>query len=161
MTLSPITELSLFGTCLLCGAVIGVLFDLFRVPRRVFRPTPTLTVLSDLGFFAAAGVLTVLTLFHANGGVLRGFELVALLFGFLGYLLTLSGFLLPALVFLLRLVLNLTKKFLFFVTFPLRICKRPAIILCVSFRRFLHRRGRTIKSIKKRFSRTLLLLKKT
>ena len=161
MTLSPVAELSLFGTCLLCGIAIGVLFDLFRIPRRVFSLTPTLTLLSDLGFCIAAGLLTVFTLFRANGGVLRGFEVVAILAGFIGYLLTLSRLLLPLLVFLVRIVLTAIKNFLFFVTFPLRICKRPAIILCVSFRRFLHRRKRHFKSVGSRFRRTLLLMKKT
>ena len=116
MTLSPLAELSLFGTCLLCGGMIGLLFDLFRVPRRIFPPSPTLTVVTDLCFFTASALLTAVTLFHANGGVLRGFELFGLLLGFLGYLLTLSKLLLPCLVFLLRFLLFLLKKFLFFIT---------------------------------------------
>lgn len=161
MELSPVTELRLFGICLLCGTVLGLLFDLFRVPRRLFKTGAKLTLFQDLLYFLLAGGLTVYTLFSANSGILRGFELIGIVLGFAGYQLLLSKMLLPFLVKVTAILFWLVKKILFFVTFPLRICAKPVIIVSVSLRHFLRRKRRKLSGFKTRFSRTLLFLKKT
>lgn len=161
MELSPVTELRLFGICLLCGAVLGFLFDLFRIPRRLYRVGVGWTLVWDLLYFAVAGGLTVYTLFSANAGVLRGYELIALLLGFSGYQFLLSRYLLPFLIKSAAVFLWLAKKILFFVTFPLRICAKPVIIISVSLRHFLRRKRRKLSGIRSRLSRTLLFMKKT
>ncbi len=161
MELSPLNELRLFGCCLLCGTILGLLFDLFRIPRRLYRINDGWTLVQDLLYFMLAGGLTIYTLFTTNAGVLRGFELVALGLGFLGYQFFLSRWLLPLLVKTAKILLWLAKKILFFVFFPLRICVKPVIIISVSLRHFLHRSRRKLSEAKIRLARTLLFMKKT
>lgn len=161
MELSPATELRLFLICLLCGMVLGLLFDLFRVPRRLFATGIKLTLAQDLLYFFIAGGLTVYTLMSANSGILRGYEVLALFLGFLVYILLLSRVFLPILVKITGFFLWLAKKILFFLTFPLRIFAKPVIIMSVSLRHFLRKRRRTWSVCRTRLSRALLFLKKT
>ncbi|MBQ1936016.1 MAG: spore cortex biosynthesis protein YabQ [Clostridia bacterium] len=160
MTLSPINELRLFFICLLCGGSLGLLFDLFRIPRRLYQVGYGWTFFQDILYFLTAGGLTVYTLFHANAGVLRGFELFALLLGVFLYLFCLSRLLLPLLIKVASLLIWLVKKILFFTLFPLHICAKPVIIISVSLRQLLRRFRRRMSGFKARLARILLFMKK-
>jgi len=161
LTTSPIHELWLFFICFLCGGSLGLLFDLFRIPRRLYQVGYGWTFFQDILYFLVAGGLTAYTLFHANAGVLRGFEIFALLMGIVLYLFCLSRFLLPLLMKASALLIWLAKKILFFVLFPLHICAKPVIIISVSLRQLLRRNRRRASGLKTRLARTLLFMKKT
>lgn len=161
MELSPLIELHLFFICFLCGISLGLLFDLFRIPRRLFSVSSHLTHILDLLYFMTAAGLTAWILLSENSGILRGYEIIALGLGIFFYLLCLSRFLLPFLVRLTAVMLFLIKKFLFFITFPLRIFAKPVIIISINLRRFFRKNKKSVAVIKKRFSHAWLFLKKT
>lgn len=70
-----------FFMIVLCGAVLGTLFDLLRVARGHYRPNAWLAAAADLLFWAVATVALSGGLFYGNWGDRRFYVIVALLLG--------------------------------------------------------------------------------
>lgn len=70
-----------FFMIILCGAVLGLLFDLLRVARGHFRPNRLVSAAADLLFWGVATVALSGALFYGNWGEVRFYVLVALLLG--------------------------------------------------------------------------------
>jgi spore cortex biosynthesis protein YabQ len=66
---------------ILCGAVLGLLFDLLRVVRGYYRPAWILSAISDLLFWTVATVALSGALFFGNWGEFRLYVLIGLLAG--------------------------------------------------------------------------------
>ena len=73
-----------------CGLKIGLLCDLARALRRLFRPGPALSLFMALLFGTAAAGLLAGSLLRALSGELRLYALMGALAGFLLYGATLS-----------------------------------------------------------------------
>ena len=67
-------------SCLYCGALIGILFDLFRLLHLPFRSRLPHALLDGL-FYACAGAMAALGLLYINGGVPRAYALFGVLLG--------------------------------------------------------------------------------
>ncbi|HWH68489.1 MAG TPA: spore cortex biosynthesis protein YabQ [Candidatus Sulfotelmatobacter sp.] len=65
----------------LCGAVLGTLFDLLRVARGHYRPNLVLAAAADLLFWGVATLALSSALFYGNWGEIRFYVVVALLMG--------------------------------------------------------------------------------
>lgn len=136
-----------FGLVFLCGAAVGVLFDIFRILRREVGAGARLTNVLDALFWVLAAILSSLWLYTVNDGELRWFEFLALAAGAGIYFAIIS----PALVFVVRWVIGIIKKVVLFVIKVLllparavfRLLHRTFIIICVplkSIKRFIKRR---------------------
>ncbi len=64
-------ELAVMGYAALFGVAVGVLYDLFRVLRLLFRPTVAAVFVEDLLFFSITALLMSIFLFTFHSGVLR------------------------------------------------------------------------------------------
>ncbi len=73
-----------------CGLKIGLVYDLLRALRRLFRPGLPLSLFMDLTFGAASAALLADSLMRALSGELRLYALMGALAGFLLYGATLS-----------------------------------------------------------------------
>ncbi|HWI62659.1 MAG TPA: spore cortex biosynthesis protein YabQ [Symbiobacteriaceae bacterium] len=70
-----------FFMIVLCGAVLGTLFDLLRVARGHYRPNAWLAAAADLLFWAVATFALASALFWGNWGDVRFYVVIALLIG--------------------------------------------------------------------------------
>lgn len=70
-----------FFMIVLCGAVLGLLFDLLRVMRGHYRPNAWVGGAADLLFWGAATAAISSGLFYGNWGELRLYVLVGVLLG--------------------------------------------------------------------------------
>ncbi|HYG60921.1 MAG TPA: spore cortex biosynthesis protein YabQ [Symbiobacteriaceae bacterium] len=70
-----------FFTLLLCGAVLGLLFDLLRVARGHYRPNALVAAAVDLLFWGVATLAFSSALFYGNWGEIRFYVVVALSLG--------------------------------------------------------------------------------
>lgn len=70
-----------FFVIVLCGAALGLLFDLLRAARGHYEPNRWVAALADLLFWAVATVALSGALFFGNWGELRFYVAVALLAG--------------------------------------------------------------------------------
>ena len=103
------------------GIIIGLLFDIFRVIRKVFRASDKTTFFEDLIFIILSGFLVVYGIIKINGGEVRFYLFLGIMFGILIYILTISN--LCAIILyeflkickkILKIPYNFIKNFVFF-----------------------------------------------
>ncbi len=82
---SSLSQPYILAAFIYAGIIVGVLYSLFRIPRRLIA-NKAAAVVSDLLFVAAASAVTVFVLYKAADIVLRGYYLIGLGIGFLLYM---------------------------------------------------------------------------
>lgn len=92
-------DLKVFFLCMLCTAITGFVFDLFRALRRAMKTGAKMTAFEDALFCAVAFYLFTKTVDLSNNGELRWFEFAGMFFGISMYFLWVSKF---ALMFLTK-----------------------------------------------------------
>lgn len=78
-------QLTVVGWTLLCGAGLGLLFDIWRACRAVLHPGRLATSLGDLLFWFLSAATVATVLLSANHGELRGWYLLSSALGFTAY----------------------------------------------------------------------------
>ena len=76
-----LAELPLLLGCLWCGSVLGIAYDLLRLPR--LRGGRLITAICDFVFGALFFFLTAATLFYCDSGRLRAYSIPVILLAFL------------------------------------------------------------------------------
>lgn len=115
-----------FFAVVLCGAVLGLLFDLLRAVRYHYRPNRWLGALSDLLFWAVATAALSGALFYGNWGEIRFYVLVGILLG-LGLYYWLAS---PVILHVAGLIIALLEWFVnFCITLVLRLVWAPLMAL--------------------------------
>lgn len=104
MDLLLIDQARVFGATILTGALLGVLFDLYRVLRGVMRPRGYVTAATDLLYWIVATAVTVLALLLCNWLELRLYVFLGLVSGAAAYYRLLSRRAIFLLIRLLRLI---------------------------------------------------------
>lgn len=77
----PLEQAQLFFAMAATGIVIGVLYDVFRLLRKMFGMGRFFTALMDLIFWLCATVIAGLSILFFAGGELRAFLLLGMLLG--------------------------------------------------------------------------------
>lgn len=86
-------QVSIFGWSILTGAVLGVLFDLFRGLR--WEGIKDIWVyIQDVVFWIVTALIIIVSAFLMNQGEIRGYMLIGYLLGAGFYLLTISKYIL-------------------------------------------------------------------
>jgi len=143
----------IFLYMVLCGGICGVIFDLFRIIRKLFTPGAFIVFIFDIAFYAlsAAGFFCFALLF--NSGELRAFEFIGLAIGLTLYFLTLSYIIRKIILAFIRL-LALVFRFLYRLTIPpIIFMYKPVRILAAKNKTFLKKliiyiSGKAEKSVK-------------
>ena len=63
------------------GIVIGILFDFFRISRRVVKTGDLMTYIEDLIFWILTGSIILYSIFVFNNGEIRLFMFLAIIIG--------------------------------------------------------------------------------
>lgn len=75
-----------FFVTILCGAVLGLLFDVLRVVRAHYRPNMLATSAADMLFWGVATLALSSGMFYANWAELRFYVVVGIVLGIALYL---------------------------------------------------------------------------
>lgn len=86
------------------GAVLSVLYDLFRIVRILTRARRGFTAFLDVLYFLLCGVFTFAFIMAANGGQVRGYVFLGELLGWVVYHLTLGNLFVRLLLLVLKVV---------------------------------------------------------
>ena len=62
------------------GAIIGVIFDFFRVIRKTFKVPDYITFIQDILFFILSGIIIIYGIIILNNGEIRLFLFLAIFF---------------------------------------------------------------------------------
>lgn len=96
MEVSFVNEAVVFLITLAGGMVIGVVFDIYRIIKDGTYKSVIVYTLSDIIVWIVLSILAFETVFIANNAVVRWFEIVALLVGYILYTVTISKYFLKA-----------------------------------------------------------------
>lgn len=107
----------LFLVFIINGIVIGLLFDFFRISRKVFNTNDMMTYIEDILFWILAGATVLYSIFIFNNGEMRLFMFLAILLGAFAYMVLISSHIIKINVK----IINLIKKIVGILAFPLKV----------------------------------------
>lgn len=99
------------------GILIGLLFDFFRISRKVFNTNDIVTYLEDILFWILAGAIMLYSIFVFNNGELRLYMFLGIILGAFVYLLFISSYIIKINVK----IINTLKKFFGIIITPFKI----------------------------------------
>lgn len=82
----------LFLVFLINGVVIGLLFDFFRIARKVIPTNDFITYVEDILFWIVAGAIVLYSIFVFNNGELRLFMFLGIILGAFTYMILISSY---------------------------------------------------------------------
>ena len=82
----------LFLIFIVNGIIIGLLFDFFRIIRKVIPTNDIATYIEDILFWLLTGASILYSIFVFNNGEMRLFMFLGIILGAFIYLLTLSSY---------------------------------------------------------------------
>lgn len=91
MNASISSQVVVFFWCIFGGIIIGLLFDVFRLSRKIIPTNDVLTYIEDIVFWLLVGVIVLTTIFQCNQGQLRGFVFLGMLLGTVFYFMLFSN----------------------------------------------------------------------
>lgn len=121
------------------GILIGLLFDFFRISRKVFNTNDIVTYLEDILFWILAGAIMLYSIFVFNNGELRLYMFLGIILGAFVYLLFISSYIIKINVK----IINTLKKFFGIIITPFKIIYdilhkiilKPFIFLFINIRK--------------------------
>lgn len=117
-----------FFIFIVVGIIISVLFDIFRILRKVFKTPDIVTYIEDIIFGVMAGVIIIYSIFKFNNGEIRSYLFIGIFIGILSYLFTISKVFIKCgdkiLTFLKKILLFPIKKALLFSKIILKFIKK-------------------------------------
>lgn len=168
MDTAIINQAYLFGIYSICGILIGIFFDLFRILRQSFKTPDFITYIEDIIFGILTGTFLIFMIFIFNNGELRFYIFLALILGFSTYLLTISKYFIKLNVKVIITIRKILIKIFSLILYPivmiknliLRLVLRPFRILTININNIIktkksknnNKKIKKRKKIKKDFS---------
>ena len=84
------SEFNIFLAFILIGLILGLLFDFFRILRRVYNTPDFLTIIEDVIFWIISGVIILVGIFVLNEGRIRAYLFIGLFIGIVFYIIMIS-----------------------------------------------------------------------
>ncbi len=145
------------------GLLIGFIYDLYKVFRRLFHPKKVATYLQDILFWSIISVVSFYVLIISNQGDLRFYNFIGFVVGVLVYHYLLSKKIIQTLLFIIRVLgeffRDLWQLFLYplklgfcLINIPYSYCKKKTKPLYYKSKRVMKIPHRFVHDIKKSFS---------
>lgn len=83
-------QLYAFAIFILNGLLIGILFDIFRISRKVIKTPNIITYGQDIIFWLISGLMLIYSIFKFNNGEIRLYIFIGVCIGILTYMLIFS-----------------------------------------------------------------------
>lgn len=139
-------QIYLFSIYMLCGIVIGIGFDIFRVLRKSFRTSDMVTYIEDILFGILTGIFLIIMLFIFNNGQLRFFIFVAIFLGLLLYLLTISKYFIKINVIIFAFIKKLVHMMLYPIQKLYKIMTKPFYFLIINLKKLHIRKSKKLSN---------------
>lgn len=110
----------LFLIFIVNGIVIGILFDFFRILRKTFHTSDSITYIEDLLFWIITGILILYSIFTFNNGEIRLFMFLAIILGVIGYILLFSSYVIKINVIIINFLKNIIIKIFGILSIPFK-----------------------------------------
>ena len=113
----------LFLIFTLNGALIGFLFDIFRVLRKTFKTSDFITYVEDIIFWILAGITILFTMYKFSDGELRAYTIIGIAIGFIIYIMTISSYIINISVYIIKILKKIISTIINIVSYPFSLIK--------------------------------------
>ena len=126
----------IFMVFTIVGAIIGVIFDIFRISRKTIKTNDIATAIEDIFFWIITGIIIIYSMYVFCDGQLRFFMIIGIVLGFTIYLCTISKYVIKISVhtinFLKRILIT---PFKIFIKITRKLIFKPITIICINIRK--------------------------
>ena len=127
----------LFLTCVQTGIIMGMLYDLIRILRKVIHHPNWLVQIEDLLYWITCGCFAFIMVYWENYGQIRVFVFIGILIGALLYFSTASILFMKVANWIIDWTKKVLKKIISFVLIPIKciivIIKIPYRYVCRAY----------------------------
>ncbi len=113
-------ELYIFLATIYGGILIGLIYDLYRIIRGIFRPKKIATIVEDLIFWIIIAITAFFVLLFSNDGQLRFYTFLGFGIGATMYIWILSPYVVRSIVIIMRLIKKTVYKIYNIIMFPIK-----------------------------------------
>ena len=147
MILSMADQATFFLWTMLLGAVSGVVFDVFRICRKVIKHPDILTQIEDLLYWLFVSVLIFYFILHRNSGEVRIYAIIGVFAGMCLYFLTLSRLIISASVLIIDIIKKIIITAVKILLLPIKFIARLLLIPMRAMKRWSLKRYESGKRI--------------
>ena len=101
--------------------MVGLLFDFFRISRKVIKTSDFVTYMEDILFWILTGISVLYSIFVFNNGQLRLFMFLGIILGGIIYILFISKYIIKINIK----IINIIKKIISFILIPIKFILKP------------------------------------
>lgn len=145
-------ELRFFGTSVLWGVILLILYDLLRIFRRVIIHNGFFIAFEDLIYWVVSSLLIFHMMYQQNNGIIRGFAILAMLLGMILYHSVFSELFVYTISTLLNQIINLIGKLITLILKPFcfifRKIKRLFVWIFTKIKKFMQFLLKSLKKLK-------------
>ncbi len=113
-------QVFLFLTCIQTGVVMGMLYDLIRIFRKIIKHPNWLVQMEDLLYWIACGCFAFIMLYWENYGQIRVFVFIGILIGAVLYFLTASILFMKIATWIIFWIKKIGIKMIAFIMIPIK-----------------------------------------
>ena len=103
------------------GIIIGLLFDIFRILRRSFKTSDSITYIQDILFWVLTGFILLYSVFTFSNGEIRFYMFLGVFLGCLLYMLAFSKYFIKINVKIILILKKIIGKIISIIIFPIKI----------------------------------------
>ena len=116
MYANNLEQLISFSIFIIIGLIIGFIFDIFRVLRKVTKTPDFFTYIEDIFFWTISMFIILISIFIFNNGELRLYIFIGIISGVILYLIFISKYFIRLGIF----CINTLKKIMLMLFYPLK-----------------------------------------
>lgn len=147
-------ELYIFLFSINQGIILGLLYDMYRAIRKIFKPKKVLGILEDLFLWIIITFVVFIFLLRHLNGVFRGFVFIGFIIGAFFYLKILSYFIFPIVLKIFKLIFYFISEIIKIISYPFKniydILKKRKIKGKKMFSSFVNETKKYLKIISKK-----------
>lgn len=102
-------QVYVFIWTIITGAIMGLVFDAFRIFRKNFKSRDFFVYIQDILFWLIIAILLIVSAFLINDGELRGYMFLGYILGILFYMLAFSKFVIMIATFIINVIIKMVK----------------------------------------------------
>ncbi len=129
----------LFFIFIINGILTGLLFDFFRISRKVFKTSNFVTYVEDIIFWILTGCSVLYSIFVFNNGELRLYMFLGIILGAVFYMLFISSYIIKINIKIINIIKKIVKvifmPIMFIINLVRHIFKKPITFLFINMRK--------------------------
>ena len=138
-------QLYAFIIFILNGLLTGLIFDIFRISRKVFKTPDLITYIEDVLFWVISGLIVMYSIFKFNNGEIRLFVFIGICIGLVIYLLVFSKLFIKFSVYIINFLkkviqIIIIKPIQFILKLFNKILIKPTILICINIKKLFKKR---------------------